>query len=438
MTTAVHPQGRTGPRTRGPGRTRRLPIAVAVLSLLYGVLGVTWLLNGPIDYPFGPTGPDADRISLLAFIPTDVGAGLIAVLGFLGVPAALAHTQSTWTPSAYRPLLAFTALQAIVFGLLAPSMTVIVLAGYLLVLVGLPVAFAFLVAGAWRQPVTRALLLGVLALVATLQLTTGLFDWEAFRNLGTALAHVPERVGTTPLFVLTAFLLGAGWTALGIRTLRTAQSRCPHCGRSHSTAASPGVSPTDPRGHDSPARTARESATPSPHWTDPESARRWGFWATIIAALCPMPYALLRMTWLLPTPIGLGIDSADLDADPGMKLFGLGLGLIALASGIVTLGLIRPWGETWPRWIPFLAGRPVPIKAAVIPGATAAAFLLVSSLSLVQMLWLPEESLLTNLGHLALFPFPLWGTTLAIATAAYYYRRRPPCPYAVTQAAATR
>jgi hypothetical protein len=427
--------------TATPTRTSRLPMAVAVLSLLYGLLGLSWLLGGPLDYPFGPTGPDGDRISLLAFVPTDVGAGLIAVLGFLGVPAALGHTQTTWTPSAYRPLLLFTALEAVVFGLLAPSMTVIIIVGYLLVLVGLPVAFVFLVAGAWRQPVTRVLVLGVLALVAVLQLATGLFDWQAFRDLGSALADVPGRIGAAPLFIFGAFVLGAGWIALGVRTLRSTRGRCLHCGRLSTATdlSSSGGAEVDQSvhvvGQPAPGRvltayadSVRHIDDRRPHWTDPDSARRWGFWATIIAALCPMPYALLRMTWLLPTPIGLGIDSAALDADPGMKLFGLGLGLIAFTSGIITLGLIRPWGETWPRWVPFLAGRPVPLKAALIPAATAAACLLVSSLSLVQMLWLPEESLLTNLGHLALFPFPLWGTSLAIAAAAYYYRRRPPCP----------
>jgi hypothetical protein len=377
-------------------RSRRLPVAVAALSLLYGVLGVAWLL-GADWYPFGPTGPDGDKVSPLAFVSQDVGAGLIAVLGFLGVPAALGHTQSSWTPSAYRPLLLFTAAQAVVFGLLAPSMSVVVITGYLLVLVGLPVALAFAIAGAWRQGTTRALLLGVLTLAAVLQLTTGLFDWQAFRGLGSALADVPERVGSQPLFVFGAFLLGVGWTILGVRALRTARGRCASCGR------------------------------PGAWWTQPDAARRWGFWATIIAALCPMPYALLRMTWLLPTPVGLGIESADLDADPGMKLFGLGLGLIALASGIVTLGLIRPWGEVWPRWIPFLAGRPVALKAAVIPAASAATLLLVGSVSLVQMLWLPEDSVVTNIGHLLLFPFPLWGASLALATAAYYYRRRTLC-----------
>ncbi len=376
--------------------TSRLPIAVAALSLLYGVFGVAWLL-GADWYPFGPTASDGDKVSPLSFVSQDIGAGLVAVLGVLGVPAALGHTQTTWTPSAYRPLLLFTAAQAVVFGLLAPTMSVVVVTGYLLVIVGLPVGFGLLVAGAWRQPVTRALLLGVLALAGVVQFATGLFDWQAFRNLGSALADVPGRVGSQPLFIFGAFLLGVGWAVLGVRGLRTARGRCSDCGR------------------------------PGAWWTRPEVARRWGFWATIVAALCPMPYALLRMTWLLPNPIGLGIDAADLDADPGLKLFGLGLGLIAMTSGIVTLGLIRPWGEVWPRWIPFLAGRPVALKAAVVPAASAATLLLVGSVSLTQMLWLPEASVVTNVGYLLLFPFPLWGASLAVATAAYYFRRRTPC-----------
>jgi len=138
-----------------------------------------------------------------------------------------------------------------------------------------------------------------------------------------------------------------------------------------------------------------------------------------------MPYALLRMTWLLPNPIGF--DADELNAEPGIKLFGLGLGLVALTAGIVTLGLIRPWGEVWPRWIPFVAGRPVPIKAAVIPGAVAATLLLVSSASLIGLLWTSDSTFLENVLFVLVLPFPLWGASVGLATAAYYYRRRSQC-----------
>jgi len=373
----------------------RLPVLVAGLSLVYAVAGLAWLLEAG-GYPFGPQPPDGERLSLLAHLPKDVGAGLIAVLGLLGVPAAIGHARTEWSTSAYWPLLVFTAVQVVVFGLLAPSVMVVILTGYLLVLVGLPVGIGWLIVGAWKQPATRVLLLGVAVVVITVELTTGLFDWAAFREVAAGMAGVPAKVGTTPLFVSGAFLLGCGWALLGVRGLRGERGRCLRCGR-------PGAS-----------------------WTRPESARRWGFWATIVAVLCPMPYALLRMTWLLPDPIGF--DADDLNAEPGIKLFGLGLGLIALTSGIVTLGLIRPWGEVWPRWIPLVAGRPVPIKAAVIPGGVAATLLLVGSASLIGLLWSPDASTTKNLLFLLLLPFPLWGTSLALATAAYNYRRRPTCP----------
>jgi hypothetical protein len=387
----------TTARVTAPAATTnsgRLPLLVAGLSLLYGVLGVLWLF-GADWYPFGPVPPDNDKLSLLSFVPDQVGAGLLAVLGFLGVPAAVGHRRTEWTSSAYRPLLGFTAVQAIVFGLLAPDITVVIVTGYLLVLLGLPTAAVLVVAGALRQRTTRLVLAALVLLVTVLELTTGLFDWGAFQQLADGLAAIPERIGSRPLFVFGAFILGAGWAALGVRGLRGARARCLRCGR------------------------------PGARWTRPEVARRWGFWATLVAALCPMPYALWRMTWLLPHPIGFS--AAELNAEPGMKMFGLGLGLIASASGVVTLGLIRPWGEVWPRWIPFVAGRPVPMKAVLVPGTMAAALLLVGSSSLLQLSWDPDSSVLNNLGRLMLFPFPLWGAAVGLATAAYYYRRRGRC-----------
>lgn len=367
---------------------------VAAGSLVFGVWGLAWLM-GADGYPFGKVPPDGDRLSMLAYLPEQVGAGLIAVLGFLGVMAAVGHTRTEWSASAYRPLLLFTGLQVVVFGLLAPSVFVVMVTGYLLVLIGLPVAVGFLAVGAWRQPATRVALLAIVLVVAGLEVGTGLFDWSAIKDLAAAIADGPAKVGSRPLFVFGAFLLGAGWAVLGVRGLRAATGRCGRCGR------------------------------PGGRWTRPEVAGRWGFWATVVAVLCPLPYGLLRMTWLLPNPIG--ISTAELEAQPGIKLFGLGLGLIAIGASIATLGLIRPWGETWPRWIPYAAGRPIPVRAVVIPGAVAATLLLVGSASLIQLIWSPDASTLTNLGYLLVFPFPLWGASVGLATAAYYYRRRGQC-----------
>jgi hypothetical protein len=36
------------------------------------------------------------------------------------------------------------------------------------------------------------------------------------------------------------------------------------------------------------------------------------------------------------------------------------LTLLAILGGVLSLGLIKPWGLVYPRWIPLLAGRRVP------------------------------------------------------------------------------
>ncbi len=382
-----------GIRSERPGR---LPILVAALSAVYAVLGAWWAFGGD-GYPFTAVSPDQDHLSVLSLFPQRYGAGLIAVLGAIGVPAALATRRHGWSPASYRPLLVTAAVQAVVFGLLCTEVVLVILAGYTLVLIGVPAFLVMLVAGAVRQRGTRVLLGAVAAVLAVVALTTGVFNGPAFRELADGLAGVPAKVGPRPLLVLGAFLLGAGWAVLGVRSYRAARRRCSACGR------------------------------PGAPWTAPASALRWGRWATIVAALCPMPYTLLRFTWLLPNPIGFGAE--DLDAEPGIKMFGLGLGAVAFCAGVVTLGLIRPWGEIWPRWVPALAGRPVPIRAAVIPAATAATVLLVASPSIGTLSASGENpdagELLLNL---LIFPFPLWGLALGLATAAYYFRRRTRCP----------
>ena len=63
----------------------------------------------------------------------------------------------------------------------------------------------------------------------------------------------------------------------------------------------------------------------------------------------------------------LGIDQ-DLSGNPLTARIGeAGLATLAIGGGTVTLGLIRPWGEIWPRWVPFLAGRRVPVALGLAP-----------------------------------------------------------------------
>jgi len=83
-------------------------VGVAGLSLGFGVVGVAWLL--------GWSGPAFGHAAEPPWLPANVAAGVIAVLGFLGVPAAVGHLRTEWSASAYRPLLGFTAVQVLAFG----------------------------------------------------------------------------------------------------------------------------------------------------------------------------------------------------------------------------------------------------------------------------------------------------------------------------------
>ena len=41
-------------------------------------------------------------------------------------------------------------------------------------------------------------------------------------------------------------------------------------------------------------------------------------------------------------------------------------------GAILTLELVLRWGEVFPRWIPFLGGKRVPISLAVVPASLVA------------------------------------------------------------------
>jgi hypothetical protein len=158
---------------------------------------------------------------------------------------------------------------------------------------------------------------------------------------------------------------------------------------------------------------------------------RWGKAATYAAFLLPLPYGITRLAWALGLP--LGIDQ-DLSGDPLTARIGeAGLATLAIGGGTVTLGLIRPWGEIWPRWVPFLAGQRVPVALPTILGGVAALAITVGGLAFVR---------LAIIGALGLAPepaeppaytgwatwapgwlWPFWGIALAVATIAYYHRR---------------
>jgi hypothetical protein len=109
----------------------------------------------------------------------------------------------------------------------------------------------------------------------------------------------------------------------------------------------------------------------------------------------------------------------DLSAVPQVRLQGLLLGGAALAGAVLTTGLVARWGEVWPRWMPGLRGRPVPVAAAVVPATLVALLISSAAVSMVMMSF--EDGLWW---FLLVFPLPVWGPALGAAALGYALRRR--------------
>jgi hypothetical protein len=151
--------------------------------------------------------------------------------------------------------------------------------------------------------------------------------------------------------------------------------------------------------------------------------------AAHLTALTVLPSGVWRV--VLGCGVTLGFARADLRAD-GMPGWGtvmvVGLTVLTEALALLTLGLVQPWGEVVPRWVPLLGGRRVPPAAAVVPatlGGVMLTFIWVFALMGVFTGRLDE---MTGAGWRALMiacylPALLWGPLLLWVTW-HYHRRR--------------
>ncbi|MFI7425481.1 hypothetical protein ACIBPB_00690 [Micromonospora sp. NPDC049836] len=162
-------------------------------------------------------------------------------------------------------------------------------------------------------------------------------------------------------------------------------------------------------------------------WTTPAAAARWGRWAAYAAAAIPVGYAVTRFAWAAGIPLGISRDFLAEMRETGLVWAGAGLGGFATVGAILTLGLVRPWGERFPRWLPGLAGRRVPINLAVVPATLVALSVTAATLGLMSNpeFWQLAGGL--SLTSAPMLLWPLWGVALGAATLAYHLRRRGGC-----------
>jgi hypothetical protein len=216
-----------------------------------------------------------------------------------------------------------------------------------------------------------------------------------------------------PWPVVNQFLCIAGgllWAATATAYGRRSRGACERCGRDGSRTG----------------------------WTTPQAAARWGRWATYVAVIIPVLYTFTRWAWPLGIPLGISEKFLREGQEVGLWWAGAALATLALGGAILTLGLVQRWGEVFPRWIPFLGGKRVPIPVAVVPASLVAVLVTTAGLMFVRLTLTGRlgailgEGVLSAENWAALAPellWPLWGAALGAATLAYYYRRRGKCEH---------
>lgn len=351
------------------GPPRILFLAATLLSAVAAILGALWLLD-----PAGALYADAVTVPplypLIGPVPLYLAQLMVALLGVAG---AIAASIRALRPA---PLGILAATQVAIFGLGFGSMSTLSATGYLLgfamPVVVLAVAVLLVRRGGrarWAIGVPALAGMAVLGVLAREEIM------HLVRMFAADLALQLGDIAVVGLFVA----VGAVWAAILLNTVRP-------------TGAYP-----------------RAEAWVVRH-------RRL---FTVLAALGPLPYALARLTWLTPWPL-FGGEMAG--GDPATRLWGLVLSTGCWLGCVLTIGLIRPWGEVFPRWFPGIGGTRVPVAVAAVPGFTVAALLCFAAVPVVLSAgWI---GLAGMLAFSLIFPCWFWGPMLALAVWGYVGHRR--------------
>ncbi|WP_040422945.1 hypothetical protein [Actinopolymorpha alba] len=340
--------------------------AAAGWSLLYALLGVYWTLGGA-GFPFGAGHDPAAVESILRGVRPATAGPVIAAFGLVGTIVGLASAPSTRSVGARRPGL----LRVLVVGFAAIS------------------ALALLVVIPDRRLLMLLAYVPIFAGVGIYTLVTG-SSMPDIADIGlVTLAHQASSVAG-----------GVLWAGVAVAYARRFRYACGTCGRSsHGTRS----------------------------WTTPASAARWGRWAVGVAVVVPLIYAATRWAWALGIPLGISEEFYQEGKAEGMWWAGAALATLGIGGAILTLGLVQRWGEVYPRWLWFKAGRRVPPALAIVPASFVSIIVTSAGLEYYRLMSVPEfaHDWWATMGPELLWP--LWGGALAAATLAYYYRRRGTC-----------
>ncbi|MFI5588745.1 hypothetical protein ACIA5G_27080 [Amycolatopsis sp. NPDC051758] len=152
---------------------------------------------------------------------------------------------------------------------------------------------------------------------------------------------------------------------------------------------------------------------------------RWAVAAAHTVPLLTLPSGLWRLALAAGVDVGIRPVPVVTVAD---AISFVALSVLCEGLALLTLGLVRPWGERVPRWLPLLGGRRVTPFAAIVPAALGSvalaliwayafrAFPDIEGLRFAE----PARHVLVVACYL---PLLLWAPLLAAVTWAYYLRR---------------
>ncbi|MGI5525869.1 hypothetical protein ACQEVX_00095 [Streptomyces syringium] len=157
---------------------------------------------------------------------------------------------------------------------------------------------------------------------------------------------------------------------------------------------------------------------------------RWAALAAYAVPLVTLPSGLWRVALAAGLPVA---------AEPVRTVWGvlyvLALTVVSEALALLTLGLVQPWGEVVPRWIPLIGGRAVRPLAAVVPALLGAATLfgLCGWVGYLQTSNMAAGGITDSAAQQALLvacyaPLLAWAPLLALTAVAYYRRRTTALP----------
>ncbi|MEU1012178.1 hypothetical protein [Streptomyces sp. NPDC005890] len=143
-----------------------------------------------------------------------------------------------------------------------------------------------------------------------------------------------------------------------------------------------------------------------------------------------MPSCVWRLCLGFGVDVGFTGRLGSLYTGTPIMVYVLILSVVSQAAACLTLGLVRPWGERVPHWVPRLGGRRIPPLAVAAPAALGA----FAVMGLCAAVTLIPGGPLDNpdfphgtagaIMDICYAPLLAWGPLVAVLTIAYTRRRR--------------